>query len=334
MSAWRDDAALEPLLRAVRRRFGAAARIENVVVPTLGGANRTVVFDLVGGESRRRLVSRQESYSATNSPFLASMDQFRLTRVVFDAGICAPEPIFAYDPDDGMGNGYVAAFVGGETMPKTILQSPALAAARARLVGQIGGSFARLHAIDPAKAAFLESRPDSADPIAAQRARLDSYDEPHPAIELAFRWLERNPPTPRARRLLHGDLRIGNLIVDENGLAAILDWECAHLGDPAEDLGWFCVRSWRFGNDDKPAGGLGTRRALLDAYEAAGGEKIALDQLRTWEIFGLARWAVLNVMQAHGHVVGGRRSPAFAACGRNTSMIEYDLLMTLRGDYD
>ena len=41
----------------------------------------------------------------------------------------------------------------------------------------------------------------------------------------------------------------------------------------------------------------------------------------------------MNVMQAHGHVFGARRSPAFAACGRNTSTIEYDLLMTMRGDY-
>ena len=94
------------------------------------------------------------------------------------------------------------------------------------------------------------------------------------------------------------------------------------------------MRSWRFGQKDKPAGGIGTRRELLEAYEAAGGRNVDVDEVRYWEIFGLARWAVLNVMQAHGHAFGGRRSPAFAACGRNTSMIEYDLLMTLRGDYD
>jgi aminoglycoside phosphotransferase (APT) family kinase protein len=318
----------------VRRRYGESARIENVAIPTLGGANRTVVFDLVTGDGRRRLVSRQESYSAENTPFLSSIDQFRLTGLVFENGIAAPEPIFAYDADDAMGNGYVAAFVGGETMPKTILQSPRLARARGRLVAEVAGSLARLHSIDVSKASFLEARDDSADPIRAQRVRLDSYDEPHPAIELALRWAERNRPAAPPRRILHGDLRIGNLIVSEDGLAAILDWECAHVGDPAEDLGWFCVRSWRFGHNDKPAGGIGTRRELLDAYESAGGRKVDVEEVRYWEIFGLARWAVLNVMQAHGHVFGGRRSPAFAACGRNTSMIEYDLLMTLRGDYD
>ena len=48
-------------------------------------------------------------------------------------------------------------------------------------------------------------------------------------------------------------------------------------------------------------------------------------------LVGLVRWAVLNMMQAHCHIFGGRRSPAFAACGRNTSVIEYDLLMSLKG---
>lgn len=324
----------ESLLRALRRRFGSSAQMENVVLPTLGGANRTVVFDLVTDTARRRLVSRQVTYHDPSSPFLESSDQFRLTRIVFDAGIVAPEPIFEYDADDGMGIGYVAAFVGGETMPKRILQGAKLATARGHLVSQIAESLARLHSIDPARASFLEARPDSADPIGAQRARLDVYDEPHPALELAFRWLERNPPARRDRRLLHADLRIGNVIVDENGLAAILDWECAHIGDPAEDLGWFCVRSWRFGQNDRQAGGLARRSELLDAYERAGGVRVPEADVRWWEIFGLARWAVLNVMQAHGHVFGGRRSPAFAACGRNTCMIEYDLLMTMRGDYD
>ena len=62
----------------------------------------------------------------------------------------------------------------------------------------------------------------------------------------------RRPPRPR---LVHGDFRLGNLIVDEHGLAAVIDWELCHAGDPAEDLAWLCIRSWRFGNDDLPVAG-------------------------------------------------------------------------------
>ena len=70
---------------------------------------------------------------------------------------------------------------------------------------------------------------------------------------------------------MHGDFRLGNFIVDEGGLAAVIDWELAHLGDPAEDIGWLCIRSWRFGNDDLPVAGVGTLDEFAVAYESAGG---------------------------------------------------------------
>ncbi|TXL71837.1 phosphotransferase family protein [Vineibacter terrae] len=324
----------DDIRRAVQRRFGSAARLENIVVPTLGGSNRTVAFDLVDGAARRRLVSRQETYVAPNSPFLPSDDQFRLLQVAFAHGIPVPEPVFAYEADDGAGHGFVTAFVGGETMPNRILGDPGFAAVRPRLAAQAGAIFAALHAIDPAEVDFLARYADSDDPIAAQRARLDSYDEAHPAIELGLRWLERHRPPPGPRCFLHGDLRTGNFIVGADGIAAVLDWECSHLGAGVEDLGWLCTRSWRFGRVELPVGGFGNRADLFAAYEAAGGARVDPDAVRYWEIFGLVRWAVLNVMQAHGHVFGGRRSLPFAACGRNTSVIEYDLMMTLAGRYD
>ena len=41
--------------------------------------------------------------------------------------------------------------------------------------------------------------------------------------------------------LVHGDFRLGNIIVSEKGLASIIDWELAHIGNPLQDLGWICV---------------------------------------------------------------------------------------------
>ena len=78
--------AFEDLRRAVRRRFGAAADIENISVPTLGGSNRTVIFDLVDGSSRRRLASRQETYTAEDTPFRSTSEQFRIMKIVREIG--------------------------------------------------------------------------------------------------------------------------------------------------------------------------------------------------------------------------------------------------------
>jgi aminoglycoside phosphotransferase (APT) family kinase protein len=146
-------------------------------------------------------------------------------------------------------------------------------------------------------------------------------------LELGLRWLRRRLPPQREPVVVHGDFRMGNLLVDEDGLAAVLDWELVHAGDPAEDLGWMCARTWRFGRDDRPAAGLGSRRALLDAYREAGGAVgIEAEELRFWEALGNLRWGVLTLRQLYEHSSGQRPSLELAAIGRRTCEAEWDLL--------
>ena len=321
------------LRAAVVRRYGASATIDNVVFTTLGGSNRSVLFDVVHGTTRQRLVFRQETYNLPSSPFIAPAMQFRLLKVVHRAGIPVPEPIFELDDQDELDRAYVVAFVEGETLPRRLLDGPAFAPARERFCAQAGELLARLRDIDTGEVGFLAGTPDSRDPLAAIIARLDFWGEPHPALELGIRWLERHRPAAAPRRLLHGDFRTGNMLMDTRGIRAVLDWECAHLGTPAEEMGWLCLRSFRFGHVDRPVGGFGRREAFYSAYTAVSGRQVDPEEVYWWEVFGFLRWAQYNIMQMHGHVTGERRSTAFAACGRNTALIEYDLLMTLLGHY-
>ncbi len=324
---------LELLSSALRRRFGNGVRVETLTVPSVGGSNKTYVFDLVEGMSRRRLVSRTETYSAADSPFLSPSDQFALMTEVFRRGFPVPEPVFEYDEADRMGQGFVTAFVDGTTLPKAVIQSPELAVARKGFASQCGELLTALHRVPLGGIEFLRARSDSIDPVAAQRDRYDGYGVLRPAIELGLRWLERNRPSVRPQVLIHGDFRVGNLMLSEQGVVAVLDWECSHLGSPAEDIGWLCTRSWRFGQPDLTVGGIAPLSDLLAAYEMPDGSRLNEEEVRYWMIFGLVRWAVLNVMQGRGHLDGQRRSVVFAACGRNASLIEYDLLMTLKGTY-
>ena len=88
-----------------------------------------------------------------------------------------------------------------------------------------------------------------------------------------------------------------------------------------------------YGNIDRPVGGMGRRSELQAAYRANGGRPVSDEEILWWEVFSCFKWAVINMMQADGHLRGERRSLPFACCGRNASMIEYDLLMTILGHY-
>ena len=188
-----------------------------------------------------------------------------------------------------------------------------------------GAALAAIHRIPTTSVPGL----DATDRLARQRELLDQLGEPHPALELGLRWLLANrPPASAAPTVVHGDFRTGNLLIGPDGLRAVLDWELAHLGDPVEDLGWFCVRAWRFGSP-RPAGGFGSREELVDAYEAAGGHPVDTDTLRWWEVMGTFTWGVICIMQAATHRMGLSRSVELAAIGRRVCETEHDLLRLL-----
>ncbi len=167
---------------------------------------------------------------------------------------------------------------------------------------------------------------DDADPVGLVRSGLDALGVVSPAFELALIWLEANRPDDPSHGVVHGDFRIGNLIVDEHaGLLAVLDWELADLGDPVEDLGWLCVRAWRFGGAG-PVAGIGELDELTAAYRRAGGAEVTADHLQWWIIAGTLRWGLICAVQAARHLRGEVPSVELAAVGRRIAENEHDVL--------
>jgi aminoglycoside phosphotransferase (APT) family kinase protein len=251
----------------------------------------------------------------------------RLLAAAASAGVPVPGVVAASDDDEALGAAYmILERVDGEAIPRRILRDPEFEQARPQLVGQATAALARIHTIDPGSVPGLETT----DPLEAWKLVLHGLGEPHPAFEIAFRWLEANRPPLRRPRLVHGDFRLGNLMVGPDGLRAVLDWELAHAGDPAEDLGWMCVRAWRFGSD-LPALGLGTYEELLDAYAAvaAPGDAVDADALSWWETFGTLRWGVMCVLMASQGLASGHLSVELAAIGRRACENEWDVLSCL-----
>ena len=153
-------------------------------------------------------------------------------------------------------------------------------------------------------------------------------DDTTATFEWAFRWLAAHrPAVPAATVLVHGDYRMGNLIVDGSDLAAVLDWELVHLGDAYEDLAWFCIRAWRFGAPASlGAGGLGSIESFLRAYEQAGATTVDRVAFHWWLVLATLRWGVICRYQAERHLSGQFRSVELAAIGRRVCETEWDLL--------
>lgn len=291
-----------------------------------GGASReTWAFDAVAADgSVTELVLRRDPPGRPGEPGAMGREA-RAISTARAAGLAVPEVLVADNEPGLLGSaGLVMRRVPGETIARRILRDDRYRQARDVLVGQVAGFAAGLHAL-----AVPAGLPEP-DPLAALRARLDELGAdgqipPSEVFERAFAALERTRPPRREPVMVHGDLRLGNLIVDSRGLAAVIDWELVHAGDPAEDLGWLCVRAWRFGGRGAAAG-LSSRDQLLAAYRAAGGAEISAEELRWWETLGTLRWGVICMAQAWVHLSGAYRSVELAAIGRRVCEQEWDLL--------
>jgi aminoglycoside phosphotransferase (APT) family kinase protein len=296
---------MEELEAGVRAILGADGELALTPIP--GGASRETW--LVESDGERRVLRRDPEGSVSLVPIA---NEFGLIERAHEAGVPVPAPLMLEPAGGRLGTAaMLVSFVEGTSVAPRILRKPEYQGARSALTAQLGEALARIHSIDPGDLETIV-RPAGADPALDQieewERQLDEIGEPLPAVELGLRWLRVHAPAPTETALVHGDFRLGNFIVDESGLAAVIDWELAHLGDPAEDVGWLCIRSWRFGNDSHPIAGVGSFDEFASAYEAAGGRRLELDRVRYWEIFGNLKWAVICARQAHDHLNDVRRS--------------------------
>jgi aminoglycoside phosphotransferase (APT) family kinase protein len=329
----------------IARQTGArAVRVADLRRLTGGASRETWSMDAIveradGVIETLPLILQRDVRGAAKS--LLRTIEYRLMQVAFADGVAAPEPMWMGDESIGAGESFLVRRADGETLPKRLLRDDIYAPAREALPTELGALLAKIHAIDFEKHGLTElpAPPLDLSPAAFELKRYEDIFrmialEAHPAFELAFRWLHKRVAEHRAsgmehqisrRTLVHGDFRIGNVLFGPEGLRVMLDWELAHIGDPMEDMGFICVRSWRFGGP-KPVGGIGDRETFFAAYEAAGGAKVDPEWVRFWEVFGNLRWGIICLSQARTYIDGHSNSVELAAIGRRTAETEWELL--------
>jgi aminoglycoside phosphotransferase (APT) family kinase protein len=313
-------------LPALERALGM--RVETIARLSGGASQETWSFDGVADGKTLPLILRRAPGGARviaeGSASVPLSTEAAVIEAARKAGVAAPRVRYVLKEADGAGQGYVMDRLQGETIARKILRDSAFDAIRPKLAYQCGQILARIHRVGIAPLKSLLTAVDGPTQLRGYRDTYDAFDYPHPVFEIAFQWLAPRMKSAERLTLVHGDFRHGNLLISQNGVEAALDWELTHIGDPLEDIGWICTKSWRFGVQEKVVGGFGDLPDLLKGYEDAGGERLDPEDVRTWIVYGSLKWGIMCMKMYQGFLAD--RSVERAAIGRRSSETEIDLI--------
>ena len=293
--------------------------------PLTGGASKEIwKFEVSNAKQPTKMILRRGS--GIEGPLaIRTADEARIQKEVIKVGAPVPIILAVSKNEEELGDSYIMHFVEGESIARKILRDKEYKKALPILAYQCGEAIAKIHNVDINNFSFLPKKP-AEDQLEDLYSTYQSFEQPSPVFEYAYLWLKEQDFSNFQESLVHGDFRLGNIIVNADGLQSIIDWELAHIGNPLQDLGWVCGNSWRFGKNDKVVGGFGELEDLLEGYNSISKLKVNKEMVKCWQVFGTFRWGVICLIQAYAHLNGTINSIEKAAIGRRVSETEIDIV--------
>lgn len=292
----------ERLQQVLRRHAGADALVGGLKRFPVGYSWLTYGFQArwtaPEGPQQRELILRLGPPNGLFAPYRAQ-PQFVTLQAVRGSGVPVPAVHWYGDTPDAFGAPWFVC----EKMPG---RAPVMWGenfsdqTRAALGAQLVDALAALHRFDwrGTPVAELGEVPAAAD---AARRQVDFWAgemrrwalRRQPMAESVLAWLYAHcPPAPRIV-VVHGDYRIGNFLAEGDRITAILDWELVHLGDPHEDIGWMCQRTFRPGTPLICT--LIPREELYERYQRLTGTVVSPRLVHFYEVLGLFKFYVIDV---------------------------------------
>ena len=317
----------EELASALSKKLlevGIEGKVSNLE-PLTGGASKEIwKFEVSNAKQPTKMILRRGS--GIEGPLaIKTADEARIQKEVIKVGAPVPIILAVSKNDEELGDSYIMHFVEGHSIARKILRDKEYKKALPILAYQCGEAIAKIHNVDINNFSFLPKKP-AEDQLEDLYSTYQSFEQPSPVFEYAYLWLKEQDFGNFQESLVHGDFRLGNIIVNADGLQSIIDWELAHIGNPLQDLGWVCGNSWRFGKNDKVVGGFGELEDLLEGYNSISKLKVNKEMVKCWQVFGTFRWGVICLIQAYAHLNGTINSIEKAAIGRRVSETEIDIV--------
>lgn len=282
-----------------------------------GFAGPLQVKQFEGGQSNPtfQLITPDRTYVLRKQPpgeLLPSAHQvdreYRVMHALYDTDVPVPKMYCLCEDTDIIGTKfYVMEMVEGRLFTETVL--PSLTnVERREIYLDLARVMAALHRVDPAAVGLSEfGRPGNYYQRQINRwtkQYLASKTEEIDAMDQLIDWLPENIPDEAAPVIVHGDYRLGNVLIHptEPHIVAVLDWELSTLGDGLADLGYLCQEyhgeSYEddgLFNVDFAATGIPTEAEFLAEYCAHAGR----EQIDNWPFY-----LIYNMFRSAGIIQG------------------------------
>lgn len=314
------DAFQEKVIAYLARQMPGASgqSLHNVQRIAVGWSHETWLFDVKyteRGEAKQLgLCLRRDPGNALLQHLSDLGQQFRVLKCLENTPVPSPKAYwFESDPDILGAPFLVMEKVPGECPSpwgRDGLAYYAAAAQRGTLPQSFTRALTTLHTLDW-RAAGLDflGVPGPGDDFA--RREVAKWRElialsghgPEPVMTDLLGWLENNIPPVKHLTLVHGAYRTGNLLIHEDQISAVLDWELQVIGDPMYDVAYVLSDLNR---DGTPLlSNLVERDAFFRDYEAATGFSIDEDACKYYNVMYAMRTAAFW-MSASGLYASGR----------------------------
>ncbi|OKO81750.1 hypothetical protein AC628_06185 [Bradyrhizobium sp. NAS96.2] len=293
-----DDAVQTALAQHMSRISGSRTEIKCFGRKSSGFSWITYAFaarSALGGD--RKLILRVGPPSGLFAPY-SVLPQVHALQALAGSGV--PVPALVSSAQDGAEIGlpfFICEHIEGD-VPAPWAASEIDPDHKRAIARQFIEILASLHRIDPSATPFasLQQGGERAEvsAIAGWRASLARPTARYyPLLDWGGRWLHDNCPQPPCRTIVHGDYRIGNFIEHRGRIAAILDWELTHLGDPHEDLAWAMMPT--FNARSRKLYGVLERAEVIDLYQRASGIAVSDRSLAFYEAYALYQAAAIQM---------------------------------------
>ena len=230
-----------------------------------GYSKYTVAIKLAGNKSLpENIILRGDAGGMFGG--VSVVDEYQLLVAMHEHGVCVPKSLALEQTGRIFGSPFLLMERAGG---KTIGHMFNLPGTNRLLCRDIATKLAKIHSVpvsalgDKIEGANTSNRRKALSWLDEAYAAWKPLNMPSPIYEASFKWLRDNAGIldDAPRGLVHADFGLNNILVDGDKASAILDWEFAHIGCPAYDLGYFYFMAEDLASWDE----------FLGAYADAGG---------------------------------------------------------------